>query len=69
MVGASQLIGKDGQNIMGIDIGERLRMLEELTTEEWAKLCEKIDADTNRETEKESRKVLREYAKLQDTPT
>jgi hypothetical protein len=69
VVGASQLIGKDGQNIMGIDIGERLRMLEELTTEEWAKLCEKIDADTNRETEKESRKVLREYAKLQDTPT
>ena len=54
---------------MSIDIGERLRRLETLTPDEWQKLRDKIDADTDRETEEESKKVLREYAKLQDTPT
>jgi len=51
------------QNNMGIDIGERLRKLEELTPEEWETLRDKIDADTDWETEEESKKVLREYAK------
>ena len=53
---------------MSTDIGERLRRLEELTPEEWEKLREKIDADTDSETEEESKKVLREYAKLPDRP-
>ena len=52
---------------MSIDIGERLRRLEKLTPEEWEKLREKVDADTDRETEEESKKVLRKYAKVQNT--
>jgi len=62
---------KKGQNRMSINIGERLRRLEKLTPEEWEKLRDKIDADTDRETEEESKKVLREYAKRWNpqTPT
>jgi hypothetical protein len=54
---------------MSINIGERLRRLEKLTPEEWEKLRDKIDADTDRETEEESKKVLRQYAKLRNRPT
>jgi hypothetical protein len=60
---------KKGQNRMSINIGERLRRLEKLTPEEWEKLRDKIDADTDRETEEESKKVLRQYAKLRNRPT
>lgn len=51
---------------MGIDIEKSLKRLESLTPEEWEKLREKIDADTDRETEEESKKALREYAKLRN---
>jgi hypothetical protein len=54
---------------MSIDLGERLRRLEELTPEEWKKLRDKIDADTDRETEEESKKVRRKYAKPRNPPT
>ena len=54
---------------MSIDIGERLQRLEKLTPEEWEKLRDKIDADTDRETEEESKKVLRKYAKLRNPST
>ena len=47
---------------MGIDIGKALRKLERLTPEEWETLRAKIEADTDKETEEESKKVLREYA-------
>ena len=47
---------------MGIDIGKALRKLERLTPEEWETLRAKIEADTDKETEEESKKVVREYA-------
>ena len=53
---------------MGIDIGRALRKLESLTPDEWKKLREKIDADTDQETEEESKKVLRKYAARRNPP-
>jgi hypothetical protein len=53
----------------GIDIETALKKLESLIPEEWKKLREKIDADIDKETEEESKKVLREYAKRRNTPT
>ena len=54
---------------MGIDIEKALKMLESLTSEEWEKLREKIDADSDKEAEEESRIVLRAYAKYRNPPT
>jgi hypothetical protein len=47
---------------MGIDIGKALRKLELLTPEEWETLRAKIEADTDKETEEVSKRVVREYA-------
>jgi hypothetical protein len=54
---------------MSKNIGDSLDKLGQLTPEEWKKLREKIDADNDKETEEDSKKVLTGAEKLRKPPT